>query len=101
MERRGPDWIRHECPHPIASAWHSFLERSRPDGGTAVAEVEVALRFVAAIQVANLLAEGGKLPKALPGSSFKRPTLGMWLAEVPGHLERVRNRVKQIWRAVK
>lgn len=82
MERRRPDWIRHEFPHPIASAWHSFLEGDVPDGMAALAAVEVALRFVSAVQVANLLAEGATLPRVLSQAAFKKPSMGTWLALV-------------------
>ncbi len=79
MPELGPAWLRRDLPHPIASAWHSFLERKEADGVTAVAAVEVALRFVSAVQIANLLAEGSPLPKALSNPGFAKPSLGAWL----------------------
>ena len=61
----GPEWLRRELPQPIASAWHRAVEYPGGDYVTVAIAVEVALRFVTAIQVANLLAEGLELPEVV------------------------------------
>jgi len=49
------------------------------DGIAAASAVEVALRFVTALQLANLLAERRPVPAMLADGTFKRPTLGSWV----------------------
>lgn len=82
MYKLGPEWLRRELPQPIASAWHHAVEYPGGDAMAGAAAVEIALRFVTALQVANLVAEGRSLPKALSAAAFKRPTLGCWVALV-------------------
>ncbi|PKN54273.1 MAG: hypothetical protein CVU56_27430 [Deltaproteobacteria bacterium HGW-Deltaproteobacteria-14] len=79
MSDIGPTWLRKELPQPIANAWHLALLGSPVDGFAAATAVEVALRFVTALQVASLLAEGGRRPGMLDGGRFKRPSLGSWI----------------------
>lgn len=78
----GPAWLKHELPQPIARAWHLANLEVPPSGLMAAHAVEVALRFVTAIQLASLLAEGASLPRILSDGTFVRPTLGSWIALV-------------------
>lgn len=82
MSDIGPIWLRKELPHPIALAWHLATLDPTPSGTIAAGAVEVALRFVAGLQAANLLSRGAPLPSMLVGGGFKRPTLGSWIALV-------------------
>lgn len=83
MSDIGPDWLREELPQPIANAWHLALEGSPVDGNAAVAAVEVALRFVTALQMASLLAGGGTLPDIVTNPKRRgKWTLGSWVALV-------------------
>lgn len=61
----GPEWLRTELPQPVASAWHRAVEYPGGDHQTVAIAVEVALRFVTALQVANLLAQRRPLPAAV------------------------------------
>ncbi|TNF22466.1 MAG: hypothetical protein EP329_28595 [Deltaproteobacteria bacterium] len=79
MSDIGPVWLRKELPQPIANAWHLALLGSPVDGFAAATAVEVALRFVSALQAASLLAEGGSLPELLSSGRFTRPSLGSWI----------------------
>jgi hypothetical protein len=73
----GPSWLSTELPYPIARAWQQVRRAEDTDAqlAAAVAAVEVALRLVAALQLANLL-DGTtlELPEIL--DDFNRPTLG-------------------------
>lgn len=75
----GPEWLRTELPQPIASAWHHAVEAERGDFMASAIPVEVALRFVTALQVANLLADGRRPPKMLT-KGFEKATLGSCIA---------------------
>lgn len=81
MSDIGPTWLRKELPQPIANAWHLALEGIPVDGNAAVAAVEVALRFVTALQAASLLSTGGQLPELLtnPARIRKNWTFGSWV----------------------
>lgn len=77
----GPEWLRRELPQPIASAWHRAVEYPGGDYATVAIAVEVALRFVTALQVANLLAEERELPEAVT-SGLKSPNLAPFIDAV-------------------
>jgi len=79
MSDLGPAWLRKELPHPIAKAWNYALLGVPIDGIAAASAVEVSLRFVTGLQLANLIAEGSVTPAILANGTFKRPTLGSWV----------------------